>query len=62
MARTVEDVLSRRTRATFLNAKAAIESAEKVAGLMRVILRKSTQWEQKEILRFKKVASSYAVD
>jgi glycerol-3-phosphate dehydrogenase len=34
MARTVEDVLARRTRALFLNAKAATEMAPKVAKLM----------------------------
>ncbi len=61
MARTVEDVLSRRTRATFLDAKAAIGSAEKVAALMRSILGKSDKWEKKEILRYKKVAGSYVV-
>ena len=34
MARTVEDVLARRTRALFLNARAAIEMAPRVAALM----------------------------
>ena len=62
MAETVEDVLSRRLRATFLNAKAAIESAEKVAAVMKNIFQKSDQWEKKEILRYKKVASSYLVE
>ncbi len=62
LARTVEDVLSRRTRATFLNARAAIESTEKVASLMRNILGKSDKWEKKEILRYKKVAESYVAE
>ncbi len=61
MAHTVEDVLSRRLRATFLNAKAAIESTEKVAAVMKNILQKSDPWEKKEILKYKKVASSYVV-
>ncbi len=34
MARTVEDILCRRTRALFLNAKAAVNAAPKVAELM----------------------------
>ena len=34
MARTVDDMLSRRTRALFLNARAAIEMAPAVAKLM----------------------------
>ena len=34
MARTVEDVLARRTRALFLNAPAAVEMAPEVARLM----------------------------
>lgn len=62
MAIRVEDVLSRRLRATFLNAKAAFESTEKVAALMRKYLNKSQQWEQKEILGFKKIAKSFIVD
>ena len=62
MAQTVEDVLSRRLRATFLNAKAAIESAEKVASIMKRVLKKSDQWEKKEILGYKKVAGSYLVN
>lgn len=61
MALTVEDVLSRRLRATFLNAKAAIESAEKVAAVMKSVLKKSELWEKKEILGYKKVANSYVV-
>src|SRR6185503_2974897 len=34
MARTVEDVLARRTRALFLNARAAVEMAPRVAELL----------------------------
>ena len=34
MARTVEDVLARHTRALFLNARAAVEMAPQVAALM----------------------------
>ncbi len=59
MALTVEDVLSRRLRATFLDARAAIESAEKVAAIMKSVLKKSDLWEKKEILGFKKIANSY---
>lgn len=61
MAQTVEDILSRRLRATFLNAQAALESAEKVAELMKKTMKKSDEWVKKEIVRFKKVVSSYIV-
>ena len=61
MAQTVEDVLSRRLRATFLDAKAAIASAPKVAELMKGVLQKSDPWEKKEILGYQKVANSYVV-
>ena len=40
MAETVEDVLSRRTRATFLNAQAALDATKKVAALMKKTLKK----------------------
>ena len=61
MALRVEDVLSRRLRAVFLNAQAAYDSTEKVAALMKNILKKSDEWEKKEILGFKKIAKSYIV-
>jgi glycerol-3-phosphate dehydrogenase len=52
MARTVEDVLARRTRALFLNSKAALEMAPKVAALMAVELKYDAAWQSQELRRF----------
>jgi glycerol-3-phosphate dehydrogenase len=61
MARTVEDVLSRRTRALFLNAKAAMESAPKVASLMARELGQDVNWERKQLAEFQKVAARFDI-
>jgi len=59
MARTVEDVLARRTRALFLNAKAAIRMAPCVAGLMACELDRDGAWQTQEVESFVKVAENY---
>ncbi|MDP9172451.1 MAG: glycerol-3-phosphate dehydrogenase/oxidase [Planctomycetota bacterium] len=61
MARTVEDILARRTRALFLNAKAAIRMAPKVASLLAVALGRDETWEQDQISQFIAVAKNYSV-
>jgi len=61
MARTVEDVLSRRTRALPLNAKAATEMAPAVARLMAVELKKDAAWEAAQVAAFRKIAANYFV-
>jgi glycerol-3-phosphate dehydrogenase len=59
MARTVEDVLARRTRALFLNARAAIEMAPQTARLMAQELNQDTPWEAAQIRSFVETARSY---
>jgi glycerol-3-phosphate dehydrogenase len=59
MARTVEDALSRRTRALFLNARAAIEMAEPVAGLMARELGQPAEWAKGQVKEFRELARSY---
>lgn len=59
MAQTVEDVLARRTRALFLNARAAIDLAPKVAGIMAGVRRKDAGWEAEQIEQFNKIAYNY---
>ena len=61
MARTVEDVLARRMRALFLNARAAIEMAPMVAALMAHELSRDEAWEREQILDFQRLASGYLV-
>ena len=62
MARTVEDVLARRTRALFLDARAAIEAAPAVAGLLQKELRRSESWRESEVRRFTALASGYLAE
>lgn len=59
MARTVEDVLARRTRALFLDAQAALEAAPTVAGLMATELGRSEAWMADDLANFRKVAQGY---
>jgi glycerol-3-phosphate dehydrogenase len=61
MARTVEDVLCRRTRALFLNAKAAIEVAPKVASLMARELEYDLDWESKQLEAFQRIARQFTL-
>ena len=59
MAKTVEDVLMRRTRAILLNARAATAAAPLVAQLMATELGKSSEWIADQIHQFNLVATSY---
>jgi glycerol-3-phosphate dehydrogenase len=59
MARTIADVLSRRTRALFLNARAALEMAPQVAELMAKELDKGEAWKEAQIGAFAKLAKGY---
>jgi glycerol-3-phosphate dehydrogenase len=52
MARTLEDVLSRRTRALVLDAQAALESAPGVVRLMGQVLGRDLAWEQQQLQLF----------
>ncbi|WP_185860876.1 glycerol-3-phosphate dehydrogenase/oxidase [Blattabacterium cuenoti] len=59
MARTIEDVLARRFRLLFLNAKKAIDIAPRVAALMAKELSKDKKWEKSQVSDFKKLAMRY---
>jgi glycerol-3-phosphate dehydrogenase len=61
MARTVEDVLARRTRALFLNARAAIRMAPRVAALLAGELGCDAAWEADQVRKFNQVAEGYLV-
>jgi glycerol-3-phosphate dehydrogenase len=61
MARTVEDVLARRTRALFLNARAAIEMALLVAELMAKELGRNQRWIAGQVSSFTELAMGYLV-
>jgi glycerol-3-phosphate dehydrogenase len=59
MAMTVEDVLARRTRLLFLDAKKAIQLAPLVASRMASVFQHDKQWIQKEIDTFISLAKNY---
>jgi len=59
MCMTVEDALSRRTRALLLDAKAAIESVPSVAALMAKEMGKNEKWIKDQIDNFNSVAKNY---
>ena len=59
MARTVDDVLARRTRALSLNAKAAMRMAPEVARLMAAALGRDGEWQQQQVSEFSHIAERY---
>jgi glycerol-3-phosphate dehydrogenase len=59
MARTIEDFLSRRTRALVLDARASMEMAPQVAELMARELGRDKTWEDHQISAYKKLAKGY---
>jgi glycerol-3-phosphate dehydrogenase len=62
MARTVEDVLARRTRALFLDAHAAIEAAPRVAEVLARELGRTEQWKTRDLEAFVSVARGYVYE
>jgi glycerol-3-phosphate dehydrogenase len=61
MARRVEDVLARRTRALFLEARAAMEMAPRVAELLARELQRDAAWQAAEVASFRELAQGYLV-
>ncbi|MES1216973.1 MAG: glycerol-3-phosphate dehydrogenase/oxidase [Bacteroidota bacterium] len=59
MCMTVEDALSRRTRAILLDARAAIESAPVVAALMAREMNKDENWQKEQVADFNLIAKNY---
>lgn len=59
MARTVEDVLARRTRSLLLDAKLSIEMVPVIAKIMAQELNKSIEWENEQISEYTKLANQY---
>lgn len=56
---SVEDILSRRTRAILLDARAALEAAPVVASMMAELMGKDDGWVKAEIGSFTRVAEKY---
>ena len=61
MARTVEDVLARRTRALLLDARASIDVAPTVAALLAQELGRDATWEKEQIEAYGALAAGYVL-
>jgi glycerol-3-phosphate dehydrogenase len=61
MARTVEDALSRRTRALLLGARASIECAPRVAEIMAAELGLDDSWRRQAVDAYNNVARNYVM-
>lgn len=62
MALTLDDVLSRRLRITFLDARAAIAMAPQVATVMMRELEKTEEWGIAQIQEFTLLAKNYLLE
>jgi glycerol-3-phosphate dehydrogenase len=59
MARTVDDYLSRRARATFLNARAGMEMAPTVAQMLADELGRDAVWVASQVKEYREIAAGY---
>ena len=62
MARTVEDMLARRSRSLLLDARAAVEVAPRVAELLAAELGRSTDWQAAQVRDFGELALQYILE
>ncbi|MCM2359440.1 MAG: glycerol-3-phosphate dehydrogenase/oxidase [Geobacteraceae bacterium] len=58
-ARTVEDILARRTRALLLDARASMAAAPRVAELMARELGRDAAWQKAQVAAFRELARGY---
>jgi glycerol-3-phosphate dehydrogenase len=59
MARTLEDVLARRTRGLFLDARASLEIAPRAAACLAEELRRDATWADAQLKAFQSLAARY---
>jgi len=62
MARTLDDVLARRTRALYLNARAALAMAPLAVRLLAAELNRDDAWQQRQLAEFQEVARHYLLE
>ena len=62
MARTTEDVLSRRTRTLLLDAKESLRIAPLVAAIMAEEMNRSGEWVEEQVKSYNEVAKNYVID
>jgi glycerol-3-phosphate dehydrogenase len=61
MARTLDDALARRTRALFLNSKAALRMAPKAAAVLAAELGRDKAWQKDQVAEFTRIAAGYVL-
>jgi glycerol-3-phosphate dehydrogenase len=61
MARTVEDVLARRTRALVLDAQASVAMAPLVANLLATELKRSAAWAEAQVRSYAELARDWSM-
>ncbi|WP_286757351.1 glycerol-3-phosphate dehydrogenase/oxidase [Roseivirga sp. UBA838] len=61
MARTLEDMLARRVRGLFLNARESLRVAPQVAAIMAAELGKDDEWIDDQLEEFSEVARNYMI-
>ncbi|KAF2517227.1 glycerol-3-phosphate dehydrogenase/oxidase [Flavobacterium foetidum] len=59
MARTIDDILARRVRLLFLDARAALAVSEKIAKVIAIELGHDENWIRKEIANFKEISKGF---
>ena len=62
MARSVEDVLSRRTRELLLDARVSMEMAPRVAELLAVELGRDEAWQAEQVEAYRSLARGYLIE
>jgi len=62
MAITLEDILARRIRLLFLDAKAAMEAAPVVADMLTLLTGNDAAWKDEQVNIFNKLAKNYLLD
>jgi glycerol-3-phosphate dehydrogenase len=61
MARTVDDVLARRVRILYVDARASLKVVPKVAAIMAEELGKDKAWEERQIRDYTEMAQAYVL-
>ena len=61
MARTLEDVLARRTRSLLLDARASAEAAPRAAEILSAELGRSAEWRDAQVREYEALAQGYLV-
>jgi len=62
MARTIEDVLSRRTRQLYLDARASLEGANSVVEILTAELRRDAAWKSNQLQEYGRVVKAHLAE